>query len=95
MQWFEIDDPKANDFPVWAKSFSINDEGRLFVPAAIAKVPEQEVFLCTLSDSIPSILHKNHRYVPAKWLATEFPKASELCRLIEAAATELLSRSSK
>lgn len=91
MQWYAVENTETSKFPEWARSFGINDQRQVFVPAAMANVPEREVHLCTLSDNTPSIVYKDHYFVPADWLCQEFPKTKELCEIIKASAAELMT----
>jgi len=89
MQWFKVEKTFTPNFPEWTIKFGIDENGVVFVPAAMAKIPEEEVYMCTLFDSTVSISHKNHWYVPSSWLAKEFPDTSDLCSSIELKAREI------
>ena len=54
----------------------------VFVPAIIAG-GEMEVFLCAGYDGTPLVVDKGHVYVPAPWVAREFPRAKETAEKIE------------
>ncbi|WP_202862825.1 hypothetical protein [Microbulbifer sp. A4B17] len=64
MKWFSVKNSAIKGFPEWVRSFGIDEEGIVFVPAAMAKVEENEVYLCTLSDGTPSVMYKKHCFVP-------------------------------
>ncbi|WP_299735753.1 hypothetical protein, partial [uncultured Endozoicomonas sp.] len=92
-EWFTYDKEEGVNLPEWARSFAIGQDGTVFVPGAISNVPEHEVFLCSCSDATPHVIFKNHKYFPSKWLSEEFPKAKEICEIIERRALELQEHS--
>lgn len=49
---------------------------------------ESEVFLCAGYDGTPVVQYLNHVYVPADWLAIEFPKTAEICHIISKSVHE-------
>jgi hypothetical protein len=68
-------------FPEWARSAAlINDV--VFVPAIIA-AGEQEILLCASYDGAEVVVDQGHVYVPAPWVAREFPHAKETAAKIE------------
>lgn len=82
MIWLESENVVGKNFPKWVRSVGISEDGTVFVPAAIAG-NEQEVFLCTAYDGAAVATYRNHVFVPATWLAKEFPDAKELCEIME------------
>ena len=81
MQWIEFESPAGKKIPKWERSAGLSSDGVVFVPAAMTG-NESDVFLCTCYDSTPVVQYLNHIYVPADWLAVEFPKTAEICQII-------------
>lgn len=84
MKWLTIENSENADdpqFPEWARTVGITDQGLVFVPAGLAG-SEDEVAMCMLYDGTESHLYRNHTYVPADWMAAEFPKTIEACKSI-------------
>lgn len=81
MQWFEVENPENKKIPKWKRSVGLSEEGVVFVPAAMTG-NESEVFLCAGYDGTTVVQYLNHVYVPAGWLAAEFPKTAEICEII-------------
>ena len=79
--------------PKWARSAAIDDNGDIFVPAAIAG-SETAVFFCLGWDGgEPAVWDSKHLFVRASWLAKEFPLTREVCekitkKMLTLAATE-------
>lgn len=49
-----------------------DDTGKAFLPAA-AFGNEAELFLCAAFDGVETVRHEGKLYLPADWLAREFP----------------------
>lgn len=81
MQWIEVANPDGKKIPKWKRSAGLSSEGVVFVPAAMTG-NESEVLLCAGYDGTPVVHYLNHIYVPAEWLAAEFPKTAEICAII-------------
>lgn len=81
MQWIEREVLGFEKSYKWQRVIGLSSGGTVYVPAAIAG-NEQAVFLCALNDGILGKRHLNHDYVPADWLAREYPKCAELCEII-------------
>lgn len=81
MQWIEVASPEGKKIPRWKRSAGLSSEGVVFVPAAMTG-NESEVFLCAGYDGTPVVRYLNRVYVPADWLAVEFPKTAQICAII-------------
>lgn len=69
--------------PEWGRSAAMADDGTVFVPGAIGD-NETWVVLAAGYDNIPIVFDDDHLFVPARWLAKEFPGAvADLCVKIE------------
>lgn len=88
MFWIEMEKPEGTRMPKWQRSAAISDEGIVFVPAAIAG-NEQEVFLCANFDATSIVNYLNHLFVPADWLAKEFPETKEICDVVSSKVKEI------
>lgn len=88
MYWIEMEQPEGKRIQKWQRSAAITDEGVVFVPGAIAG-SEHEVMLCAAYDGTSVINHLKHLYVPANWLAKEFPETKEVCELISSRVKEI------
>ncbi len=76
--WYEFEwpeDKRAKRVPAWARRVAVADDGRVFVPSALAGSP-MTVFLCAGWDGTPAMLKGKHAYYPAEWMAREFPKTA-------------------
>jgi hypothetical protein len=83
--------PAALEWPEWLRSAAIAD-GIVFLPAVIAG-NELEASLCACWDSNVRLIQSDgHVYLPAKWLASEFPRIREDCEAIERRVFEAAAR---
>lgn len=90
MRWIEVENPAGKKIPKWKRSAGLSSDGVVFVPAAMTG-NESEVFLCAGYDGTPVVQYLNHVYVPADWLAVEFPKTAEVCQIISKSVRETCS----
>ncbi|RTT13490.1 hypothetical protein DY954_07590 [Pseudomonas aeruginosa] len=87
IRWFSVPNPEHKRFPEWRRSFGIDDQGEVYVPAAMAgDENELNVMLCAADDRQITAVHLEHHFVPSEWLKREFPKHFELIEIIEARA---------
>lgn len=82
MTFFEFMSESGCGMPTWRRSAGIDEEGRVYAPAALAG-NEQRVFLCASWDGVPMASHLKHVYLPTTWLAREHPDLREVCERIE------------
>ncbi len=75
MEWFEVS-AGGRKMPKWLRRAVRDDDGTIFLPAAIAGVSEMEMLLCAGYDGTPAIVDGNHAYYPADWIAREWPIAA-------------------
>lgn len=92
MRWIELENPVGKKIPKWQRSSAISDDGTVFVPGGMLG-NEQEVFLCANYDGVTMVSYLNHVFVPARWLAAEFPKSADVCELIERKIKEIIESS--
>jgi hypothetical protein len=92
VQWFSVSNPQKKRYPEWRRSFGVSDEGKVFIPAAMAGTDsELHVMLGAAGDGQPTVAHLDHYFVPSGWLKREFPKHEELIEIIEARAQTVIS----
>ncbi|MCY1297029.1 hypothetical protein D9M69_464070 [compost metagenome] len=81
---FELSDKK---FPKWKRSFAVDQEtGQVFVAAALTGDAEYLVYVCASDDLMLVHTYNDHYYVPAEWMAIEFPHTKVLCDAVITAA---------
>lgn len=90
MQWIEVENSEGKKISKWKRSVGLSNEGVVFVPAAMTG-NESDVFLCAGYDGTSVVQYLNHIYVPADWLAAEFPKTAEICKIISDKVREIFS----
>lgn len=85
MEWFCVENDGLADQPKWFRKVGVcPDDGRVFVPAALVGFDmEMIVFLCASQDRATIVEHLNHVYVPAEWMAGQYPDVADTCRVIE------------
>lgn len=86
LQWKEFELP-GKKLPQWKRTFAVDQEtGQVFVAAALTGDAEHLVWACASSDVMPAYTRNDHYYVPADWMASEFPQVKPLCDLVIASA---------
>lgn len=88
VRWVEMENPPGKKMPKWKRTAGISDTGVVFIPAG-ALENEMNVVLCAGYDGTTLITYLNHVYVPSQWMAKEFPKTADVCRLIESSVLTL------
>lgn len=78
MQWLTIENPKSHQYPMWLRSFAVEDDGQVWMPAALAG-DEATTVLCLAFDGEEGVERDGHVYVRASWLAREFPHTRAAC----------------
>lgn len=92
MRWYVLEKNKNLNLPEWVRTFGLDESGMVFVPAAVAQIPERDV--CKRLDmdgDIPLAEYDEHFYVPSNSLAHAFPEIADVCQLFELQATKLKS----
>jgi hypothetical protein len=84
--WFLIgsDDREFALLPRWTRTVGLADDGTIYM-SAILGGSEKVMLLCAGYDGTRCCEWKGHLYVPADWMAREFPKTSEGVRNVTAA----------
>ncbi len=91
IEWIEVENSTNKKIPRWQRTTGLSSDGVVFVPAALAG-NEREAFLCAGYDGTPVATHLDHFYVPADWLAAEFPKTADLCHTISKSVREFAAK---
>lgn len=87
IHWFSVPDLEKKRYPEWRRSFGVNDERRVFVPAAMAgDTAAHLVVVIAITENQPVVEYLNHPFVPSDWLKKDFPKYRDLIEIIEARA---------
>jgi hypothetical protein len=85
--WFSVPNLEKKRYPEWRRSFGVNDERRVFVPAAMAEdTPTYLVVVLAITENQPVAEYLNHPFVPSDWLKIEFPKYRDWIEIIETRA---------
>jgi hypothetical protein len=79
--WYQLDPPPGRKVPRWQLRAARAADGTIFIPAALAG-REQAIALCAAYDGVPAIVDAGHVYLPAGWIAREYPAAAALCARI-------------
>ena len=78
MKWCCVEGPG----PEWVRSAALDDEGTVFVPAIITG-SEAFALICAVHDGTKMVLDGEHVYLPATWLAMNYPDVSAMCTKID------------
>ena len=84
MKWYVLDKNENFNLPEWSRTFGVDEDGLVFIPAAVAQIPENDVYLRMESDSnsdIPMAQYNEHYYMPSSWLSKAFPEIADVCQL--------------
>jgi len=79
MYWIDFEQPAEKKFPKQLLTLGIaKRDGTVFLPALLAE-SEHVVLMCAkYSPTIVAMLD-GHPYVPAEWMAEEFPETRDRC----------------
>ncbi|HEX4173974.1 MAG TPA: hypothetical protein VHY82_16010 [Acetobacteraceae bacterium] len=90
VEWFELPSTafgsKGEEVPKWARMVARDAAGVVYVTGAA--VGEHTAFLCAGYDGTPAILHDEHAYYPAEWMAKEFPQLAVGMQCVQEALAE-------
>jgi hypothetical protein len=78
--------------PAWALRAARDDDGTVFVPAAMADFDEARVMLAASRAGEPMIQRDKHLYVRADWLAAEYPAVADAAALVKMRLDECRGR---
>lgn len=86
LSWSEFELP-GKKLPKRKRTFAVDQEtGQVFVAAALTGDAEHLVYVCASDDRMPVHIYNDHYYVPAEWMAIEFPHTKVLCDAVITAA---------
>jgi hypothetical protein len=93
MLWISCVNPPGHDRPLWQRSAFVADDGTVYVPAALTDDRELAVVLKAAWDGNVSLVFQDgHYFLPARWIAVEYPEVADLCDLIERRVREVTGR---
>ena len=88
IRWCVSNKPGCN-LPEWARTAGLDSDGEVYIPVEIAfyQLPESEAYtmltlLAAAQDGIPIVYDEGHPFLPASWMATEFPREIEGINLV-------------
>jgi hypothetical protein len=89
LQWNEFELP-SKKLPKWQRTFAVDPStGQVFIAAALTGDAEHLVWACASGDGLPTYSRDEHYYVPADWMASEFPNTKVLCDAVVASITQV------
>jgi hypothetical protein len=90
MTWIVTDRPAL--IPQWQRSAAVDSDGTVFVPAVIAGNEMAVLMAAGWDGNVPAVMDDGHVYLPAQWIAKEYPDTAEVCHLIESKCHAHLSK---
>ncbi len=82
MKFYELNSTGDTNLPKWMRSFGVDIDGDIFVPAIYSGQSEMATMLCASYDGIPISSYKRHTFVPLEWLEKEYQKEPVLFQKI-------------
>jgi hypothetical protein len=77
MNWLTVEAPPGRKIPAWARSAAITKDGTVYLPAAICGNENQAMMAATWDGGVPLLQRDEHLYLPADWMAQEYPQEAE------------------
>ncbi|MDL5600508.1 hypothetical protein QS468_47915 [Bacillus subtilis] len=85
LAWREFESLKGVKLQKWQRTFAVEaGTDRVFLSASLTGDAEHLVWMCASDDGMPVYSRDDHYYVPADWMASEFPKTKPICDLVMA-----------
>ncbi|HEL3815762.1 TPA: hypothetical protein UMY79_002659 [Stenotrophomonas maltophilia] len=79
MYWIEFEQPAGKKVPKQLLTLGISKkDGTVFLPALLAE-SERTVLMCAQYSPTIVSMFDGHPYVPAEWMAEEFPEIRDRC----------------
>jgi hypothetical protein len=69
--------------PKWVRTYGLDVEGTIYMPAPAVDLPEQKVFMCAAFDGVTVGQCLKHTYYPTWWLKREWPKHKDFLERVE------------
>ncbi|HFK2921888.1 TPA: hypothetical protein ACGY72_003090 [Stenotrophomonas maltophilia] len=86
MYWIDFEQPARKKFPKQLLTLGIaKKDGTVFLPALLAE-PERTVLMRTQYRPTTVTMLDGHPYVPAEWMAEEFPEIRDRCDFLTTVA---------
>lgn len=90
LRWYNVDSPSARYAPPsWLRSASVDEQGNVYIPAALAGDETIVLLHATWSGNIPIIMNQflddsePHVYLPTWWIIAVYPNIANAIREIE------------
>lgn len=92
MKWYVLEKNDNFNLPEWYRTFGIDNDGLLYIPAAVTQYPEDEVLERLDADTnsdIPMAQYNDHFYMLSTWLSKTYPQTADLCQMFELQASKV------
>ena len=89
MRWFKIDDPGCATLPEDQRAIGVSKDAGVLYVAAVLGGDEHDVLQRASRDRVPFVRNQTRAYVPAHWLADQYPDARDHCAVLAKAATRV------
>lgn len=90
-RWITVQ--SSGSIPKWMRSAGVDEDGTVFVPAFVGGDEDFVVLTAGWDGNVPMVIDDGHAYLPARWIAREFPDVAEVCNLIERRCRDHLDKS--
>jgi hypothetical protein len=77
MNWLTVESPPGRKIPAWARAAAITKDGTVYLPAAICGDENRAMMAAAWDGGIPLLERDGHVYLPADWMAQEYPREAE------------------
>ena len=77
IQWITVPNNSESPTPAWLRTSGISEDGLVFLPAAIGENENITIMSATYDGDVPIVMNRNRAYLPADWLASEFPEIAD------------------
>jgi hypothetical protein len=77
MTWLTVESPPGRKIAAWARSAAIMKGGTVYLPAAICGDENRAMVAAAWDGGVPLLQRDGHLYLPADWLAQEYPREAE------------------
>lgn len=77
MTWLTVEGPPGRKIPAWTRSAAITNDGTVYLPAAICGDENRAMMAAMWDGGVPLLQRDGHLYLPADWMAQEYPREAE------------------
>lgn len=75
--WMTVRQATKHRSPKWLRTAAVTDDDQVFLPADIAGDARMVMLAAAWDGNVSMLIHLQHVYLPATWLAKEYPSISE------------------